>query len=403
MTGPLDGVRVLDLSRIMAGPWAGQIFADLGAEVIHIERPVVGDDTRAWGPPYLTESDGSLSGESAYYMCVNRGKRSAVADLASEEGRGFVRSLAAEADIVLENFKAGTLARYGLDYASLREVKPDLIMCSITGFGQTGPRSAKPAYDFMIQAMSGLMSVTGVAEADGGQAVKVGVPVIDLVTGCYAAIAALAALHRRDVTGQGEYIDVAMFDSALALMSNQAMNHLVGGYEPYRHGNRHPNIQPQDSFETLDGEIVIASGSEAGFRRFAGVLERPELGDDPRFATNAARVANLGALSDIIRPILRTRSTAEWLARLDDASVPCGPINSVSQALRDPYVAYRGQVVEIPHPTAGTVPAILAPYRFTNAVLGAGTHPPLLGEHMDEIVADGWLAGREAGASSHMP
>lgn len=390
MTGPLDGVKVLDLSRIMAGPWAGQIFADLGADVIHIERPGVGDDTRAWGPPYLTELDGTLSGESAYYMCVNRGKRSAVADFSSPSGRAFIMELADGADVVLENFKTGTLARYGLDFDTLRARNPGLIMCSITGFGQTGPRSQKPAYDFMVQAMSGLMNVTGTAEADGGQAVKVGVPVIDLVTGCYAAIGVLAALHRRSISGEGEYIDVAMLDSALALMSNQAMNHLVGGYEPKRHGNRHPNIQPQDSFETRDGHIVIASGSEAGFRRFCGALERPELGDDPRFSTNAGRVENLAALNEIIRPILRQRPSAEWLDRLDAASVPCGSINTVGQALRDPQVAHRGQVVEIPHPTAGSAPAVLAPYKFRNAALAQGSHPPLLGEHMDEILAHGW-------------
>jgi crotonobetainyl-CoA:carnitine CoA-transferase CaiB-like acyl-CoA transferase len=389
MPGPLDTIRVLDLSRILAGPFAGQILADLGADVIKVERPDGGDDTRSWGPPFLD------NGDAAYFLAINRGKRSVRIDLASAEGQAQVKALAAQSDIVLENFKAGSLARYGLDYAGLSAVKPDLIYCSITGFGQDGPRSAQAAYDFMIQAMGGLMSVTGEADdRPGGGPQKVGLPVVDMLTGLYATTAILAALHRRDRTGRGERIDLALFDVMAASLLNQGMNHLVGGLTPARQGNRHPNIQPQDVFPTRDGFLVLAVGNDGQFGRLAAVLGRAELADDARFSINAGRVAHYPALRVELNAALSAADTRDWIARLDAAGVPAAPINSVPQVLADPQIRHREMVIALDHPVAGRLPMLANPIRLASGPLAYDRAPPLLGQHDAEVAA---LTGKESG------
>ncbi|MYU16111.1 CoA transferase [Streptomyces sp. SID8361] len=375
MTGPLTHVKVLDLSRIMAGPWAGQVLADLGADVVKVERPGTGDDTRSWGPPFL-------GSESGYFLSVNRGKRSVTADIATAEGQELVRRLAATSDIVLENFKAGTLERYGLGYEDLRAVKPDIIYCSITGFGQTGPRRDQAAYDFMIQAMGGLMSVTGEPDdRPGGGPQKVGIPVVDLFTGMYAATGVLAALAHRDRTGEGDHIDLAMLDVQVGILANQAMNHLISGEVPVRRGNRHPNIQPQDVYPCRDGHLVVAVGNDGQFVHFCEALGMPELASDPDYATNEARVRNVDALTSRIRETLADGDLAHWLHELGSRSVPCGPINTVPMAFADEQVRHRDMVRQLPHPTLGSVPQIVSPLRFRNAALDFTAAPPLLGEH----------------------
>jgi len=389
MTGPLAHIRVLDLSRIMAGPWAGQLLADLGADVVKVERPEVGDDTRSWGPPFLTDADGARIGDSGYFHSVNRGKRSVALDLASPDGQAAVRALALRSDIVLENFKAGTLARYGLGPDDLRALKPDLIYCSITGFGQTGPRRDHAAYDFMIQAMGGLMSVTGEADdVPGGGPQKVGVPIVDIMTGMYAAVGVLAALARRAETGAGEYIDLAMLDVQVGFLANQAMNYLLSGQEPRRRGNKHPNIQPQDVFRCRDGHLVLAVGNDTQFRRFAEIIGHARLADDPDYATNDQRVRHLGTLHPIISAALATRDVAHWLAALERAGVPGAPINTMAAVLDDEQVKQREMVREIPHPTVGTLPQIANPLRLAEAPLRYDRPPPLLGEHTAEVLAE---------------
>lgn len=351
MAGPLSHIRVLDLSRIMAGPWSGQVLADLGADVIKVERPDVGDDTRTWGPPFLKDKAGNATKEAGYYLCVNRGKRSVTVDLADPAGQQVVRELAAASDIVLENFKVGTLSRYGLGYDDLKAVKPDIIYCSITGFGQTGPKRDNAAYDFMIQAMGGLMSVTGERDdLPGGGPQKVGIPIVDIMTGMYATVAVLAALAHRDRTGEGDYIDLAMLDVQTAVLANQAMNHLVSGKTPQRAGNRHPNIQPQDVFKCADGHIVLAVGNDGQFRRFCEVIAEPALADDPLYATNQARVDNLPSLLHLICERFAERPLQEWLRALEAAKVPCGPINTVPMVFADEQVQAREMLRELPHP-----------------------------------------------------
>lgn len=387
MTGPLSHIRVLDLSRIMAGPWSGQILADLGAEVIKVERPGVGDDTRHWGPPFMMDRDGQPTKESGYYLSVNRGKKSVELDLALPEGQEAVRALARQSDIVLENFKVGTLARYGLDEKSLRAINPGLIYCSITGFGQDGMMAQDVAYDFMIQAMGGLLSVTGVPDGEPGAGPqKVGIPIVDIMTGMYATVAVLAALARRAETGKGDYIDLSMLDVATAMLANQAMNYLVSGKIPPRKGNKHPNIQPQDIFPVRDGHIVIAVGNDEQFVRFSEALGHPEWATDPRFATNAARVENLDALHPMICERLATRDLADWRQALVAVKVPCAPINTVAGVLDEPQVHHRQMLRELPHALGGTVPQIVSPMRFADASLRFDHPPPLLGEHTDEIL-----------------
>ncbi|MEO7242613.1 MAG: CaiB/BaiF CoA-transferase family protein [Variovorax sp.] len=387
--GPLSHVRVLDLSRVLAAPWAGQLMADMGATVIKVERPGAGDDTRAWGPPFLKDAAGRNTGEAAYYLAVNRGKRSITVSLDKPEGQRIVRELAAQSDIVLENYKAGTLARYGLDQASLRKLNPRLIYCSVTGFGQTGPRRDLPAYDFLIQAMGGLMSVTG--EKDGRPGAgpqKVGIPIADLMTGMYAAVAVLAALARRNETGSGDYIDIAMLDVQVAMMSNQAMNYLVSGKTPQRNGNAHPNIQPQDVYACADGDAILVVGNDGQFEKLCAVLGRSEWARDERFATNAQRVRNVEALSGLLRELFSRWPRAALIAALDQVGVPCGAINSVPEVFEDPQVKERGMLSRAPHPCGVDVPQLASPMRFMQAALKNADAPPLLGQHSDDILRE---------------
>jgi crotonobetainyl-CoA:carnitine CoA-transferase CaiB-like acyl-CoA transferase len=385
MPGPLSHIRVLDLSRIMAAPWAGQVLADLGADVIKVERPKVGDDTRGWGPPFVETGGRSDAG---YFLCVNRGKRSVTVDMAVPEGRAVLLHLARRTDIVLENFKAGTTARYGLDYDSLKAINPRLIYVSVTGFGQTGPRASQAAYDFMIQAMGGLMSVTGERDGmPGGGPQKVGVPIVDLMTGMYAAVGALAALANRDQTGEGDYVDVAMLDVQAAFLANQAMNGMLTGKAPRRGGNTHPNIQPQDVFACRSGQIALAVGNDGQFAQLCNVLGRPALAAEDRFATNAGRVRNLPELHRIISACLAAENATTWTARLDAVGVPCAPINDVLQMLSDPQIQARQMVRALPYGDGATVPQVVCPLRFTRAELVFDRGPPQLGQHTDEILA----------------
>ena len=398
MPGPLSHIRILDLSRILAGPWAGQVLADLGAEVIKVERPGAGDDTRGWGPPFLKDRDGAETKEAGYYLAVNRGKRSITVGIDKPEGQRIVRALAARADIVLENYKVGTLARFGLGYDDLKAVNPKLIYCSVTGFGQTGPRRDQAAYDFMIQAMGGMMSVTGERDGKpGGGPQKVGIPMVDLMTGMYAAVAVLAALARREVSGAGEYIDIGMLDVQVAMLSNQAMNFFTSGKTPRRTGNAHPNIQPQDVFACRDGDVALAVGNDGQFARLCEVLGQPALAQDERFAKNAARVRNLEILRPLIAGLLKEHDRSHWVAALDAAGVPAGPINAIPEVFEDPQVKHRGMRVEIAHPLAGTVPQVASPMRFAAAPLAHDRAPPLLGEHTAAILAELGIDAAEIG------
>jgi crotonobetainyl-CoA:carnitine CoA-transferase CaiB-like acyl-CoA transferase len=395
MPGPLAHIRVLDLSRIMAGPWASQVLADLGADVVKIERPGAGDDTRAWGPPFLKDRDGRDTRESGYFLSVNRGKRSATLDLASEDGQAIVRRLAGRADILLENYKAGTLARYGLGPDELRAINPRLIYASISGFGQTGPLRDRPAYDFMIQAMGGLMSVTGEADRrPGGGPQKVGVPIVDLMTGMYTATAVLAALARREQTGRGDTIDIAMLDVQVAFLANQAMNYLVSGTPPRRTGNAHPNIQPQDVYACRDGFVALACGNDGQFAKLCEAIGRPELTSDERFAKNAARIANLQTLTSILVEAFAAEDMKTWVDRLDAAGVPCGPINTVPDVFEEPQIVHRQMRRDLPHPLADTVPQVVSPMRFAEAALTFEHAPPLLGQHTHDVL-------KEIGLSDH--
>ena len=398
-SGPLSHVRVLDLGRIMAAPWATQILADLGADVIKIERPKVGDDTRSWGPPFLAGSDGKPTREAGYYLSVNRGKRSVTVDISKPKGQAIVRALAQTADVVIENFKAGALAKYGLDAASLRAEKPDLIYCSVTGFGQDGPRSDQAAYDFAIQAMGGLMSITGERDdMPGGGPQKVGVPVIDLMTGMYAAVAILAALVRRGEKGhdekgrgekgRGETIDLAMLDVATALLSNQAMNHLASGKIPKRGGNRHPNIQPQDVFACADGFFVLAVGNDGQFAKLCEALGKAEWAADPRFSTNPARVSANLELTGLLSSAFATWRRDDIVSALDAAGVPAAPINTVDQVFQDPQIQHRQMLRHLPHPLAGTVPQVVSPIRYLDEPLRFDRAPPLLGQDTADVLQE---------------
>lgn len=388
-SGPLSHIRVLDLGRIMAAPWATQILADLGADVIKIERPGAGDDTRSWGPPFLKDANGGPTREAGYFLSVNRGKRSVTIDIASPEGQAVVRALAETADVVTENFKAGALAKYGLDAATLRAAKPSLIYCSITGFGQDGPRADQAAYDFAIQALGGLMSVTGERDGmPGAGPQKVGVPVVDLMTGMYAAVAILASLARRAETGQGETIDLAMLDVAAAFLANQAMNHLVSGRVPKRGGNQHPNIQPQDVFACADGSFVLAVGNDGQFAKLCAVLDRPEWATDERFSANAARVRHSAELTALLALCFANWTRGDIVDALDRAGGPAAPINKVDQVFADPQLVHRGMLQHLPHPLAGTVPQVVSPIRFQDSPLRFDRAPPLLGQHTEEVLRE---------------
>ena len=385
--GPLSHVRVLDLGRIVAAPWATQILADLGADVIKIERPGVGDDTRGWGPPFLAAADGTPTREAGYFLAVNRGKRSVTIDVSKPEGQAIVRRLAAESDVVIENYKVGALARYGLDAASLRADDPRLIYCSVTGFGQDGPRADQAAYDFAIQAMGGLMSITGERDGEpGGGPQKVGVPIVDLMTGMYATVGILAALARRAETGAGDAIDLAMLDVQAAFLANQSMNWLVGGRTPQRGGNRHPNVQPQDVFACADGHLVLAVGNDGQFARLCRALNRGDWATDERFATNAARVRNTAVLTPLLEERLLAFPRDALMTALDAAGVPCAPINTVPQVFDDPQIRHREMLRHLPHPVAGTVPQVVSPLRFSEAPLCFDRAPPTLGQHTVEVL-----------------
>ena len=387
--GPLSHVKVLDLSRILAAPWASQILADLGAEVVKVERPGAGDDTRTWGPPFLKDAEGRDTKEAGYYLAVNRGKRSITVNLDSAEGQEIVKALAMRADIVLENYKAGTLARYGLDEASLRKLNPRLIYCSVTGFGQTGPRRDQPAYDFLIQAMGGLMSVTGERDGrPGGGPQKVGVPIVDLMTGMYTAVSVLAALARRNECGVGDAIDIAMLDVQVATLSNQAMNYLVSGKVPRRNGNAHPNIQPQDVYACADGDVILVVGNDGQFARLCGVLGHAAWRTDERYATNAQRVRHIAELSALLREAFAGWEREKLIAALDAAGVPCGPINDVAEVFEEPQVKARGLLRHVPHPAGVDVPQVGSPMRFAEAPLRVPAAPPLLGQHSEDILGE---------------
>lgn len=389
MSGALANIRVLDLSRVLAGPWAGQMLADLGADVIKVERPGSGDDTRHWGPPFLKDAEGRDTREAAYYLCANRNKRSLTVDFTQPEGQRLIRELAAQSDVLLENFKVGGLAAYGLDYQSLKAINPRLIYCSITGFGQQGPYAQRAGYDFMIQGLGGLMSLTGrAADEEGAGPVKVGVALTDILTGLHASVAVLAALNHRHASGEGQHIDLALLDVQVACLANQALNYLTTGVAPRRLGNAHPNIVPYQDFPTADGDFILTVGNDGQFRRFCEVAGHPEWADDPRFASNSARVAHRGELIPLIRQATVFRTTAEWVAALEEAGVPCGPINDLAQVFADPQVLARGMRVDLAHPLAGSAPGVASPLRLSATPVEYRNAPPLLGEHTETILAE---------------
>ncbi|MGF6391516.1 CaiB/BaiF CoA transferase family protein [Pseudomonas plecoglossicida] len=395
--GALSHLRVLDLSRVLAGPWSGQILADLGADVIKVERPGSGDDTRSWGPPFLKDERGESTSEAAYYLSANRNKRSVTIDFTQPEGQRLVRELAARSDIVIENFKVGGLAAYGLDYQSLKAVNPKLVYCSITGFGQTGPYAKRAGYDFMIQGLGGLMSLTGRPDGEEGAGpVKVGVALTDILTGLYSTVAILAALAHRDQAGVGQHIDMALLDVQVACLANQAMNYLTTGNPPRRLGNAHPNIVPYQDFPTADGDFILTVGNDGQFRKFAEVAGQPQWADDPRFATNKQRVANRAELIPLIRQATVFKTTAEWVQQLEAAGVPCGPINDLAQMFQDPQVLARGLAVSLPHALAGSVPQVASPIRLSETPVEYRHAPPLLGEHTEVVLAD--VLGLDAGS-----
>lgn len=388
---PLAGIRVLDLSRVLAGPWASQMLADLGADVVKVERPGQGDDTRHWGPPYLRDADGNDTDMAAYFLCANRNKRSLTLDLTSADGQALARQLAGEADVVLENFKPGGLAKYGLDAASLRQLAPRLVYCSISGFGQTGPYAHRAGYDFLIQAMGGLMSVTGRADDEAGAGPqKVGVALTDILTGLYATIAIQAALAERERSGLGQHIDLALLDVQVACLANQAANYLAGGMLPQRMGNAHPNIVPYQDFPTADGDMILAIGNDGQFERFCGAAGHPEWASDPRFATNPQRVAHRAILIPLLRQATVMRTTDEWMALLESQAVPCGPINRLDAVFADPQVVARGLRIELPDAQSGSVPLVANPIRLSDTPVTYRLPPPRLGEHTQTVLSQ-WL------------
>ena len=387
MAGPLSHIRVLDLSRVLAGPWAGQNLADLGAEVIKVERPKTGDDSRAFGPPWIKDTEGKDTRDSAYYTSANRGKRSVTVNLAHPEGQNLVRELARHSDVLIENYKVGDLARYGLGYEDLAAINPGLIYCSVTGFGQTGPYRERPGYDFMIQGMGGMMSVTGEPdEAPGGGPQRAGVPVADIITGMYASIAICAALAHREHGGSGQHIDCALLDSQIALLAYQNTNYFATGTSPRRIGNLHPNIVPYQPFRTADGSVIVACGNDNLFRRLCDVIGRPELPQDPRFASNGKRVENRAEITRLLQEIFLTRSTAQWVEALEAAGVANGPINTLEQVYREPQVIARQIRIELDHPAAGKLPGVASPMRFSRTAVEYRNAPPVLGQHTDEVL-----------------
>lgn len=389
MSGCLPGLRVLDLSRVLAGPWAGQIFADLGAEVIKVECPGLGDDTRSWGPPFLTDGTGRPTLEAAYFLSCNRGKKSVTIDLKDPAGQELAKKLAMKCDFLIENYKVGGLAKYGLAYEDLRKLNRGLIYCSITGFGQTGPYKDRAGYDFMIQAMGGLMSVTGVPDGvPGGGPVKVGVAVTDLFTGMYATVAMLAALEHRRRTGDGQHIDLSLMDVQVATLANQAQNYLTSGRIPTRLGNAHPNIAPYEAFPTSDGHIILAVGNDGQFARFCAAAGRPDLSADPRFATNATRVLNRGILIPQLALLISRHSTDHWLRLLEAARVPCGPINTLERVFDDPQIRHREMCINVAHPSGGDLRLVGSPMKFSGTPIITARAPPTLGQHTEQVLSE---------------
>lgn len=386
---PLTGIRVLDLTRVLAGPWCTQNLADLGAEVIKIERPGTGDDTRAWGPPYLKDAMGNDTSEAAYYLSANRNKYSVALDIASPRGAELVRELALQSDILVENFKVGGLAKYGLDYARLNAANPHLIYCSITGFGQTGPYASRPGYDFMIQGMGGLMSITGERDdLPGGGPQKAGVAVADLMTGMYATVGILAALHERSVSGLGQYIDMALLDCQVAMLANQNLNYMTSGHAPRRAGNAHQNLVPYQVFAARDGHLIVAVGNDSQFRNYCGVIGLPKLSADPRYATNPQRVKHRDTLVPLLAERMAAGARDHWLAALEGVGVPAGPINTLDQVYEDPQVLARGMKRELPHPVGGTVPMAASPLKFSGSPVSYRHAPPILGEHTAQVLSE---------------
>ncbi|SOE49146.1 L-carnitine dehydratase/bile acid-inducible protein F [plant metagenome] len=392
MGAALAGIKVLDLSRVLAGPWCTQVLADLGADVIKVERPGAGDDTRHWGPPFLRDTQGQDTREASYFTACNRNKRSITVDMAHPEGQALLRRMAAEADVVVENFKVGGLRQYGLDYDSLSALNPRLVYCSITGFGQDGPYAERAGYDLMVQAMCGLMSVTGQADDEpGGGPLKVGVAVVDVFTGLYASNAILAALHARQASGRGQYIDMALLDVGVAVLANQAAGFLATGNAPARAGNIHPSLAPYQDFPTRDGNVLLAIGNDGQFARFCAAIGSPAWAQDARFATNTARVRHRDALLALMGPVMLLRTTAEWIALLEDRAVPCGPINTIAQAFDDPQVQARGLRVDLPRDAGDGIAGIAtvaSPMRLSETPVDYRRAPPALGQHTDEVLRD---------------
>lgn len=383
----LAGIRVLDLTRVLAGPWCTQNLADLGAEVIKIERPGSGDDTRGWGPPYMKDAQGRDTTEAAYYTSANRNKKSVAIDIAQPKGADAVRELARQCDVFVENFKVGGLRKYGLDYEAIRAINPGIVYCSITGFGQSGPYASRPGYDFMIQGMGGLMSITGERDdLPGGGPQKAGVAVADLMTGMYSTVAILAALYERKASGLGQYIDMALLDCQVAMLANQNMNFMASGVSPTRAGNAHQNLVPYQVFAAADGHLIVAVGNDSQFRAYCGVIDRAELADDPRFARNSGRVVNRDALIPILAAAMQERARDEWLALLEAAGVPAGPINTIEQVYQDPQVVARNLRLEVPHSSAGSLPTVASPLRLSDTPVQYRRAAPLLGEHTQEVL-----------------
>jgi crotonobetainyl-CoA:carnitine CoA-transferase CaiB-like acyl-CoA transferase len=389
----LDGIRILDLSRVLAGPWCTQTLADLGADVIKIERPGTGDDTRTWGPPFLKDAQGTDT-EAAYYLGTNRNKRSVTCDIAQPAGQALVRELAAHCDVFVENFKVGDMARYGLDYASLKAINPRIVYCSVTGFGQTGPYADRAGYDYAIQGMGGLMSVTGERDDLGGGPQKVGVAVADLMTGMYATVAILAALRHAEKTGEGQQVDMALLDTQVAMLANLGANYLVSGKAPGRAGNAHQNIVPYQVFEvapTPDSNkdhLILAVGNDSQYAKFCAVANIPELATNPLYATNRNRVQNRGQLVPILEAVMKTRTKADWLAALEAAKVPCGAINNLAEVFADPQIEARGMVTEWHHPVKDDLKLVSSPMRLSATPVRTDLPPPLLGQHTDEVLRE---------------
>ena len=387
MAGPLKGLKVIDLSRVLAGPWCGQVLADMGADVIKVEKPDLGDDTRQWGPPFLRDSDGSDSADAAYFHSANRGKKSIAIDITTPKGQDIIRKLVEGADVVIENFRVGGLKKHGLDYASLKAINKRLIYCSITGFGQTGPYKDRPGYDFMIQGMGGLMSITGHGDGnDGSGPMKTGVAISDLTTGMYATIAILGALHERHNSGEGQYIDMSLLDVQVSWLANQNMNYLIGGNVPTRKGNTHPNIVPYQAFPTSDGHIIITVGNDKQFKSFAQAIGCHEMADDERFSKSSSRVKNRDILIPLIEKVLIQQTSANWLDAMEKALVPAGPINTIKQVFDDPQVKARGMQFDLEHPIAGSVPQVATPIQYSKSKLEYNKASPTLGQNTDEVL-----------------